>query len=120
MTAESNLQKAYRRRVLKGIAWLDQEEANRPSWLAKIDLDTFDIDSPFGCVLGQVYRPASGFGSGYWRKLEELDQDSEWARVHGFTPDSELESRHGTEWEDNTVLQDTWLRELRKLQNAVD
>jgi hypothetical protein len=39
-------------RVRLGAAWLD---ANRPGWVDRIDLETLDLSTSCGCVLGQEF-----------------------------------------------------------------
>jgi len=41
-------------RVARGVALLD---AKRPGWEQEIDLDTLEVEAPWHCVIGQLYRP---------------------------------------------------------------
>lgn len=43
---------AWHQRILNGAKFMDFQ---LPSWAQKIDLTTFDIDSPTQCVLGQIF-----------------------------------------------------------------
>lgn len=49
-------------RVARGVAWLD---ATVPEWWAKVELLGFNINSPCNCVLGQVFEPEDGEGTGF-------------------------------------------------------
>lgn len=53
-------------RVMAGVAWLDE---NGPAeWWDRVDLFTLNIDSPFDCVLGQVFAADAdtvGYSTGY-------------------------------------------------------
>jgi hypothetical protein len=63
--------------VDRGAALLDERE---PGWAEKIDLDTLDLSSSCGCVLGQLYlrkhpRIRRKYEA-YERKLSELGLDN--------------------------------------------
>ena len=121
MTVASNYQKAARRRVLKGITWLDDD---RPGWLDLVEEATLSMWDAAWCVLGQVYDAdgaEEGGSSGYayvhdhtlYLDLSEL----------GFVPASygfNLYALNEAGVDTSIVLRETWQREIRKLRNAVD
>lgn len=120
-TAASNYQRVLRRRVLRGITWLDEnyDPAGMAwgSWLDHLNLDELDIKDVGRCVLGQLY-------GDYWHAVHTVfDGDIPQVLALGFTlNDAQLDSgRYGLRpsqaWD---LLQATWVRELRKLENAVD
>lgn len=107
----SNYQKIVRRRVLKAIALLDQVRDD--DWPWHIDLDTFDITDETGCVLGQLYSDHEVNGYAWARdNIPGLEWGNDDA-FDGYIPGSwgyDVSVTDGVR-----ILQDTWVRELRKL-----
>lgn len=123
--SNSNYQKAVRRRVLAGVAWLNEQ---RPGWFWQIDPESFDITDSTRCVLGQVYEvdaATAGGGSGYSYAYYRLLVPE----TLGFLVDFKLANRYGVYdgdaiWRTDdydqvvAVYNTTWLREITKLRLA--
>jgi len=68
-------------RVAQGIALLDEYNAD---WWTLVELDTLDLNSPWECILGQVFRPENEMmDSGYNIGLQKLGLTS---GAHGLIP----------------------------------
>ena len=115
MSKRSNYQKIVRRRVLQAIAFLD--DVRDDAWPWDIDLVTFDITEGDQCVLGQLYNHnASGlFENGYTWARDNIP-GLEWGTDDAFDGYISGSWAYDVSVTDATrILQDTWVRELRKI-----
>ena len=51
-------------RVWNGVRWLNENLG--PDWPEFIDRETLRMDSPFDCVLGQLFRQDDSIHTGFW------------------------------------------------------
>lgn len=72
-----------REAVSKGIALLDMYGPS--DWRSRVDLSILSMDSPYSCILGQIYSGMEGGRSGFSTGLHILDQYAYFnVREHGF------------------------------------
>jgi hypothetical protein len=101
-------------RVAKGLEWLD---VNKPGWLDRINLTTFDLTDPCLCVLGQVF--GDYWGSPLVREPDDwdidiADADQRGAASLGFVnyPDNPRS------FEDMRALEGEWRRVIEARREA--
>jgi hypothetical protein len=94
-------------RVAAGAAWLDERV---PGWTDRVALSYLNINSPFSCVLGQVYETegrAAGVNGFYYVQRELMRNDNEMAIALGFNASKgEYEDRAA----EMPVLTEAWCR----------
>jgi hypothetical protein len=88
----SKYRRLYRDRVHAGAKLLDKEQ---PGWESKISEEQLEMESPFQCILGQVFvngtingniRKRNNGESGYYKGTQALDIE-ETDHKYGFTLD---------------------------------